>query len=298
MDFKELETFIKLIEYGTYSLTAKSLFISQPTVTTRIQALEDELGVTLLKRSGKGYRPTEAGNVLAGYAGRMLQIQDECQKTLSRMGDNKAMTLRVVTTALGTYILPDVSKKFKEHYPETKLFFSINNTSEALDSLKNESVDAVLAPLSLDTEKSNEFNFINVGHDTLVLVASAGNPISRLKKVHIQDLRQERFIVRENGSKTRKIFKEWLDRNCFDTHNIVEIGQSETIRRAVSKNAGISLLSTLSFQQDDNSIKVLDVEGFPVVREFYIIAHSKGEYKPLISAFSVFVKEFMELTKK
>ncbi|EGO64221.1 LysR family transcriptional regulator [Acetonema longum] len=293
MDFKELETFMKLLACGTYSLTAKELFISQPTVTTRIQALENELGVVLLKRSGKGYCPTEAGNVLAGYAEKILQMQDECLKTFSRMG-LKSGVLRIGATALGTYILPDVTRKFKERYPDTKLFFAISNTSEALDSLKNGLVDVLVVPFSAGDEKKDEFHFIHVGHDSLVLVTSTENPIAKLKKVRIHDLRQERFIVREQGSYTRRIFEKWLHKNGFDSCNIAEIEQSEAIYRAVAQNAGISLLSTLSLRFRDPSIKALDAEGFPVLRQVYVVTRSNQKYDPLVSAFSIFVEEFME----
>lgn len=293
MDLKTLGTFMKLIESGTYSIAAKELFISQPTVTTRIQALEEELGVKLIRRSGQGYRPTEEGDVLAGYAGRILQIHEECKRAVSRIGMTKKGTLRIGTTALGTYILPDISKKFQEYFPESKLFFSISNMNEALDNLKNGSVDAVLTPLSLDAEKSEEFLYVKVCDDALVLVASTENPISRNQNVLIDDLRKERFILREEGSNTRQIFEDWLYQNHFDLRNVIEMQQPEAIRRAVAKNAGISLLSLLSLSPEDPSVKVLDLEGLPILREFYVVSYKKQPYDPMISAFSEFVKEML-----
>lgn len=293
MDFKELNTFMELIENGTCSKTAKMLYVSQPTITTRIQSLENEFGVKLLKRNGKGYQPTEAGCVLAGYAGRILQLQSECVKALNRMGGLKSETLRIGATALGTYILPDIAKKFKEYYPGVRLFFSISNTSEALDCLKDGSVDAVMVPFTPNAEEDN-FHFINVGHDALVLAAGAGNPICRMRKVHIDNLRRELFIVREQGSATRKIFDEWLLKNGIETSNTIEMEQSEAIRRAVAKNTGVSMLSTFSLQTDDASIKIIETEGFPILRQFNIITHNIQKNDFIINTFAKFAKESME----
>lgn len=293
MDFKELNTFMQLIENGTCSKTAKMLYVSQPTITTRIQSLENELGIKLLKRNGKGYQPTEAGSILAGYAGRMLQLQRECIKALNRMGGPKSETLRIGATAVGTYILPDIAKKFKEYYSGVRLFFSISNTSEALACLKDGSVDAVMVPFTPKAEEDN-LHFINVGHDALVLVASANNPVFRIRKVHIDNLRKENFIVREQGSATRKVFDEWLLKNGIDTSNVIEMGQSEAIRRAVAKNAGISMLSTFSLQPDDTSIKIIEMEGLPILREFNIITHSIPKDDLLIKVLAKFAKESME----
>ena len=293
MDFKELETFLKLIECSSYSQTAKALFISQPTVTTRMKSLEEELDVTLLRRSDRGYFPTEEGSILAGYAGRILQLQNECLSSLDRMKNLKTDTLRIGATALGTYILPDITEHFKETYPETNLFFSITNTAKALNNLKSEQVDAVLAPLSLNTQKNEQFHYIHVGYDTLVLAASTQNPLSRHGKVHLSDLCKERFIVREKGSSTRTIFEEWMQRNELFDCSIAEIGQLEAIRRAVAKNIGISLLSTLVFQPEDNSIKALPVKGFPIFREFFIITRKETPHNSLIENFSVFIKDFL-----
>jgi len=292
MDFKELDTFMKLIEFGTYSRTAEMLYISQPTVTVRMKSLENELGVKLLKKSGKGYRPTESGKLLVGYAERLLMIHDECIKAVSRSSEKNSRSLRIGATALGTYIIPDITMKFKKHHPDTKLFFSISNTSEAMDSLKEGIVDAVMAPFSIG-DNHDDLHSIKIGHDALVLVASSSNPLSQLGKIPINRLKKESFIVREKGSNTRKMFDDWMIQNGLDSCSIAEIGQPEAIRRSVAKNAGISMLSTLSLQEWDSSISILNVEGFPKYRDFNIITHTIDKNEPTINTFSKYAEMFL-----
>lgn len=293
MDFKELVTFMNLIKTGSYSNTAKALYISQPTATARIKVLESELGIKLLKRTGKGYLPTEAGTVFAVYAGRMLQIHDECLGALSQIGGLQTSTIRIGTTAIGTYILPSITAKFKKSSPQTKLFFSISNTEEAIDSLKNELVDVVLAAYTPDTD-NNDLYFNTVGHDTLVLISSAQNPISKLKNIKIQDLNKENFIVRENGSNTRKIFYEWIHKHELDVHgNITEIGQAEAIYRAVAQNIGISMVSTFSLRPKDESIKILDLADLPFTRQINIITRKNHKNSMPIKVFIKSVEEYM-----
>ncbi|TGE37157.1 LysR family transcriptional regulator [Desulfosporosinus fructosivorans] len=293
MDFKELATFMNIIESGSYSKTAKLLYISQPTATARIKSLEDDLGIKLLKRSGKGYQATEAGAVLAVYAGRLLQIQAECQEALSQIRGVYANTLRIDTTAIGTYLLPGITAKFKKNDSQTKLFFAISNTNEAIDSLLDGSVDVVLASFTPDND-NEDLCFTIVGYDTLVLVSSIDNPITQLKKVRVQDLKNENFIVREQGSNTRKIFYDWLHENGLDAGNSTEIGQPEAIYRAVAQNVGISMLSTFSLRPEDTTIKCLDLEGFPITRQINVITKKNHKKSYLISTFTKLVKEYMD----
>lgn len=293
MDFKEIMTFMNLIKTGSYSNTAKALYISQPTATAQIKALESELGIKLLKRTVKGYLPTEAGTVFAVYAGRILQIQDECFGALSQISGLRTGTIRIGTTAIGTYVVPSITAKFKKSNPQTKLFFSISNTEEAIDSLKNGLVDVVLAAYTPDTDDSDLY-FKVVGYDKLVLISSAENPISKLRNIQIKDLNNENFIVREHGSNTRKIFNEWLHKNELDAHgNITEIGQTEAIYRAVTQNIGISMISTFSLRPKDENVKILDFADFPFTRQINVITRKNHKNSIPINEFIKSVEEYM-----
>ena len=270
MDFRELETYLKVAERGSFSGAARELFVSQPTVTARVQALEAELGAPLLRREGKGCRPTAAGEVLERYARQLLNLRQDCLDELHALRRTASAPFRIGATALGAYILPELAKRWEEQYPDKKLFFSVSNTGKVLEELRRGELDAALAPLP-EGDVRGQFVLWPVGQDALMLVCGADNPLARKSRLRPEDLRGQRFLMREKGSRTREIFETWLRDQGLEGSDAAELGQSETIRRAVAQNVGISLLSTLSLQPGDSSVCPLKMEGFPILREYSVI---------------------------
>ena len=269
MELRGLETFLMLAECGSFAETARRLFISQPTVTTRIHALEAELEVTLFRRDVKGCSLTAAGLVLERHARRILQARKECLAELKSVRQRKTGNFRVGATALGTYILPEVARHWEEQCPEQKLFFSISNTGKVLEELEHGQVDAALVPMG-ERDGKQPFTSWCVGQDALVLVCGADNPLASRSQVRPEDLRGQRFLLREEGSQTRSLFEQWLRAHDLDLRDAAEVGQSEGIRRTVAQNAGISLLSLRSLTGDAN-VKPLPMEGFPILREYCVV---------------------------
>lgn len=269
MEFRGLETFLMLAECGSFAEAARRLFISQPTVTTRIQALEEELGVPLFRRDVKGCSPTAAGLVLERHARRILQARQECLEEFQDVRQRRTGSFRVGATALGTYILPEAARHWESQCPDQKLFFSISNTGKVLKELEHGQVDAALVPL-WEREPGSQFALWPVGQDALVLVCGAGNSLAACSQVRPEDLRGQRFLLREQGSQTRTLFEQWLRDHGLDLRDAAEVGQSEGIRRTVSQNAGISLLSLRSLV-GDHSVTPLPVEGFPILREYCVV---------------------------
>lgn len=127
MDFKQLEAFQAVLDKGSYSEAAKHLYVSQPTISVRLKALQEELGVVLFRQNGRKVRATLAGRILAHYAADMLKLQKDALQAIHDTKDMKRTTIRISTTSTGTYILPRIAKGFQEAFPGTRLSLSISN---------------------------------------------------------------------------------------------------------------------------------------------------------------------------
>ena len=131
MDLRRLEIFAKVAELRSFSRAAEALFLTQPTISEHVRALEDELGVQLLDRLGRGATPTRAGELLLGYARRMLTLSREAHQALERFQGRMSGELVVGgSTIPGEYVLPALIGQFKGKYPDISISLLIGDTRQ------------------------------------------------------------------------------------------------------------------------------------------------------------------------
>src|SRR2546426_8843000 len=131
MDLRRLEIFAKVAELGSFSRAAEALFLTQPTISEPIRALEDELGVQLLDRLGRGAAPTRAGELMLGYARRMLALAREARQALDQFQGRLSGQLVVGgSTIPGEYLLPGLIGQFKAKYPDISISLLIGGSRQ------------------------------------------------------------------------------------------------------------------------------------------------------------------------
>src|SRR5438045_8509463 len=131
MDLRRLEVFAKVAELGSFSRAAEALFLTQPTISEHVRSLEDELGVQLLDRLGRGTTPTRAGQLLLGYAQRMLTLAREAQQAVDQLQGRMSGELAVGgSTIPGEYVLPALIGAFKTKYPDISIALLIGDSRQ------------------------------------------------------------------------------------------------------------------------------------------------------------------------
>src|SRR2546428_940529 len=134
MDLRRLEVFAKVAELGSFSRAADALSLTQPTVSEHVRALEDELGVQLLDRLGRGATPTHARRLLLGYARRMLALQREARQALDQFQGRMSGELVVGgSTIPGEYVLPALIGRFKGKYPDISICLLIGSRPQGTE---------------------------------------------------------------------------------------------------------------------------------------------------------------------
>ena len=293
MDLRRLEIFAKVAELGSFSRAAEALFLTQPTISEHIRALEDELGVQLLDRLGRGATPTRAGELMLGYARRMLALSREARQALDQFQGRLSGQLVVGgSTIPGEYVLPSLLGPFKAKYPDISTSLLIGDSRQVsawVDDGRAE-VGVVGARPSLRTLVSRELM-----PDELVVVLPSEHPLAGRKSITLADLKREPLIVREQGSGSREALEHALGEADVDLtalRVVGEMGSTQAIKQAVRSGVGISIISRRAVEDECKAalLSCVKLKDLRVSRFFYMVTHRDRSRSPLAQAFVDFVE--------
>lgn len=293
MDLRQLEVFVSVAEFGSFSKAAESLFLTQPTVSEHIRALEEELGVRLLDRLGRGAVPTKAGQLLLSHARQILQLHREARQALEQFQGRMSGELVVgASTIPGEYVLPFLIGRFKEKYPDISISLLIGDTQRALDWLLEGKVEVAVVGAQI---AHRSLQYTELMPDELVLVVSSAHPWHGKKTVTLDAVRAEPLIVRERGSGSRHALERALGEVGLDLgafRVVGEIGSTEAIKQAVKAGVGISLISKRAVEDEcrANLLWCVKVKDLRVSRFFYHATHRGRTRSPLAEAFRAFLQ--------
>src|SRR5499427_5088712 len=185
MDFDQLETFLEVARHNSFSRAAEKRFRTQPAISSQIRALEEEVGARLFDRSGGKVALTGAGKVFQQYAEQALEARKFMMVTVAEL-ERVPRGEIVVGANEGTclHILPEVFAEFKKLYPNVAVQISRLERAKILESIIDNSVDFGVVSMPVDDKR---LTVVNIHHDELVIIASAGHPLSRLKSVNVID---------------------------------------------------------------------------------------------------------------
>ncbi len=293
IDIRQLQIFMAVWRSGSFSKAAELVHLTQPTVSSHIKGLEDTLGVRLFDRSGRDVIPTKAGSLLYPYARQILRLSDQAEKEVSLfLGREKGILETGGSNIPGQYILPGLLGDFKKRYPDICLRLHIGDTSSiaayvASGELEVGVVGAVIEKKCLAFEACFD--------DELVLIVSAGHPLAKVSEVDPGSLRDELFVVREEGSGTRlateRAFEAAGEAGFNEFRVVAEMGSTEAVRQAVRAGLGCAIVSRRAVR-DDLAQGLLSsplIKGIDLHRQFYLIWHNKRTLSPLASAFRDFI---------
>jgi DNA-binding transcriptional LysR family regulator len=292
MDLRQLEIFVKVAELGSFSKAAEALFLTQPTVSEHIRALEEELGIRLLDRLGRGAAPTKAGQLLVGYARRILELRREARQALDQFQGRMSGELLVgASTIPGEYVLPALIGRFKEKYPDIAISLLIGDTQRAVDWLLEGRVEVAVAGAQIP---HRALQYRELMPDELVLVVSAAHPWHGKKTATLEEVRAEPLIVRERGSGSRHALERalaevGLDLSAFRV--VGEMGSTQAIKQAVKAGVGISLISKRAVVEEcqHGILHCVKVKDLRFSRAFYLVTNTTRTRSPLAEAFLAFL---------
>ncbi len=293
MDLRRLEIFVKVAQLGSFSRAAEALFLTQPTVSEHIRALEDELGIQLLDRLGRGAVPTRAGQLFLGYAQRLLALAREARQAVDQFQGRMSGELVVGgSTIPGEYLLPALIGQFRGKYPEIRMALHVGSSREVIDWVEDGQVELGVVG-SRPTSRVIESR--ELVSDDLVVIVPTGHPWWERGTVTVAEVQAEPLIIRERGSGTREalehaIAEAGVDFSAFRV--VGEMGSTQAIKQGVRAGVGVALISKRAVHDECKAglVHCLTVEDLRVTRAFHLAMHRDRSRSPLATAFLQFLE--------
>tara|TARA_B100000315_G_scaffold259397_1_gene315283 strand:+ start:13294 stop:14175 length:882 start_codon:yes stop_codon:yes gene_type:complete len=285
LELRYLEIFQKVVELKSFSRAADALYITQPTVSSHIKTLEDDLEIKLLDRLGREIVPTKAGDVLYDYAKEIVKLKKEAKQALDQFIGKMRGNLEVGgSTIPGEYILPQRISEFKKLFPEIVVTLRIGDTKDVTSMVLEGKAEIGVVGARIEDIRIESREFMR---DSLIFVAP---PSFSKTKISIKDLIKIPLILREKGSGSRKAFEKIIKKNALENEDlniVAEMGSTEAVKQSVKSGLGLSVLSRLAVQEElsNNTLKEVKVPHLSMVRSLYILTNKQRVKSPLCHVF-------------
>jgi DNA-binding transcriptional LysR family regulator len=269
VDIAALKAFIAVADSGSFSLAAEQLFLTQPAISKRVSALENELEARLFDRIGRSVSLTEAGQALLPRArGILLDVEDSV-RALSNLSGEVHGTLRFGTSHhIGLHRLPPVLKTFVQTYPDVRLDIRFMDSEEACLAVEHGELE--LAIVTLPPSPANVLQTEKVWDDPLAIVVAREHPLARKHRPSLKDLASHPVILPATGTYTRQIAEAAFKEVDLQLDIALSTNYLETIHMLVSVGIGWSLLPVT--MQDDQT-RVIPVSALSLSRSLGIVYH-------------------------
>ena len=279
---RQLQIFEAIVRNGSFTRAAEELFLTQPTVSMQTKKLTDAFGLPLLAQIGRQVRPTEAGEIVYSTIREMFDSLNNLDAALAEIQGLKRGRLRLAVVSTAKYLAPELLGKFNELYPNIELSLKVSNRDRVLERMSSHEDD-----LYIMGQVAHEFEDVEVypfAPNPLVVVAPKGHALTQRSQISLQELAETPFILREPGSGTRDATLKVFENANIRPRIKMELGSSEAIKHAVLAGLGLSVLSlhSMTLEGPQGPLALLDVNGFPIMRQWFIV-HPKGRSLSLVA---------------
>ena len=296
MELKQLESFVAVVTYRSFTEAAKQLRISQPTISTHIQALEKELQSTLIIRTTKSIELTIRGKELYECAVKMLDLKDHLLRKWKSV-DEKIIRLGV-STIPSAYILPEFLPDFCKENPDIFFHATQSDSKRIIEGVLEDQMDVGLVGLKCEDDVLACIPFCE---DELVVITPVADEFLELKKMEnpLAELLKAPMILREKGSGTKAVAEQFLEKEGISKESIQVVAymnDTEAIKNSVMAGLGISIVSKKAAEKLIEQERVLSFEFAKNTsgRKFYIIYRKDYQLKSFIHTFIEYVQKYYE----
>lgn len=247
MLFGQIQAFLEVARTGNVTRAAESLYVTQPALTARIQALERELGETLFVRTGRGVRLTDAGRVFLPCAERAVQSVEEGRQAILDLRSASAGRLALgAAPAVSTYVLPPVLKRFAGLHPRVDVAVRTGHSEEILEMVLTDEVQVGL----VRTLRHPDIDAIPLYDDELILVCYPRHRFARREAVELAEVGVERLIMFDRTSSYFELTQSLFLRSGVVAHTVMELDNIEAAKKMVEEGLGVALLPRVSVARE------------------------------------------------
>ena len=287
---KQIQTFIEVTRQGSVSKAAEKLCVTQPAVSMHIRQLEEAFGVALVEAQGRGIRLTDAGRTFAGRANVVMAELHELESLMAEYAGAQKGRIALAVVSTAKYFVPMLLMRFSRLYPDIEVRLHIDNRESVLGMLERSEADLVImgrAPRNMTTQAAA------FATNPMAIVAAPSHALAGRKNLPFSVLADYAFVMRESGSGTRAAMERLFALHEVPLKVAMEMPSNETIKQAVMAGMGLSFLSLRTLRQElaGGYLVQLDINGMPIVGQWFVTHMASKTLSPAARAFKAFLVE-------
>ena len=247
MELAQLEAFLQVAHHRSFSRAAEALFLTQPSVTARIQSLEREIGERLFERTGRSVTLTDAGDAFIPHAQRALTAVQEGTDAIEAVRHGDVGNIRIGSSStIGAYILPPILRRFRDERPRVHVHLRSGTSEDVIEDLISGEVNVGICRLTQHPEVES----LHLFNDDLALVVSPRHPFAAKGRVTLAEAGKEPFLFFERSTSYHSLVYSMFLRVGVVPESVMELDSMETTRRMVEEGLGVSILPVVSVQRE------------------------------------------------
>ncbi len=281
---RQLRIFDQVARHGSISRAAEALHLTQPAVSMQVKELERQVGLALLEQIGKRLFLTDAGRELAEHARRILAQMADVESAMHQLRGLERGQLRLAVVTTANYVAPRLLASYSDKNPGVHISLQVGNREAVLAALADNRTDLAIMGQPPDDSDVVAQHFMD---NPLVVIAPPTHPLAREARIPLSRLSREVLLVREAGSGTRAAMERFFIARGVTFRAGSELGTNEAIKQAVQAGLGLGVISaqTIELELETGRLAVLPVEGFPIMRHWYIVHRRQKRLSAAAQAF-------------
>ncbi|ABM61823.1 MULTISPECIES: LysR family transcriptional regulator [Halorhodospira] len=285
---RQLQVFESVARHLSFTRAAEELYLTQPAVSMQIKQLEQQVGLPLFEQIGKRIYLTEAGEEVRRYAQRISAELRELADGLEALRGLNSGRLRLTVASTANYFATDLLAAFTRRQPGVTFQLEVTNREGVIRRIQDNEMDlAVMGRPPEGLDVAAEAFMPN----PLVIIAAPDHPLADGSPIPLERLQDELFVLREQGSGTRNAVQRVLEERGMNLRGGLEMSSNEAIKQSVQAGLGLGVVSihTVALELELGRLRVLNVEGFPLERQWYLVHRSGKRLSPAAEAFRQFI---------
>ncbi len=247
MELAQLEAFLQVAHHRSFSRAAEALFLTQPSVTARIQSLEREIGERLFERTGRSVTLTDAGHAFLPHARRALTAVQEGTDAIEAVRHGDVGNVRIgASSSIATYVLPGILKKFREQRPRIHINLQADTSEDVIEGLLAGDMHIAITRLT----QHPEIESVHLYNDDLTLVVPPEHPFAARGRVTVVEAGREPFLFFERSSSYHSLIYSMFLRVGVVPESAMELDSMETTKHMVEAGLGIAILPVISVERE------------------------------------------------
>jgi len=268
VELAQLEAFLQVAHHRSFSRAAEALFLTQPSVTARIQSLEREIGERLFERTGRSVTLTDAGHAFIPHAQRALTAVQEGTDAIEAVRHGDVGSIRIgASSSIATYVLPAIFKRFRQERPRVHIHLTTGTTEDMLEKLIAGELHVAITRLT----QHPEIESLHLYNDDLALVVSPSHPFAAKGRVTVAEAGREPFLFFERSSSYHTLIYSMFLRVGVVPESVMELDSMEATKHMVEAGLGIAILPVVSVDPEceAGTLKRVDIRDMeqPAQRE-------------------------------